>query len=245
MISQKRKLMKVMTLSLLALILISITGCLYPNDQTPGYQVSAREAVLTVQDAVDRFNEQTGLLPIQNSAEDVPVYEKYKVDFGKLKRMGFIAQVPTAAFENGGTYQFLIIDEETKPQVKLLDLTVFQAVADVQKKVDEYRLEHSRQNPAGIEIYPGFAVVDFNKLGTRAPDIISVYSRQSLNLLVNVQGQVRVDYGIDLATAIKKSDIQPQKDEDLRRILIEASYFVPVRSPVYRLVDGEPQAVQS
>jgi cobalamin biosynthesis Mg chelatase CobN len=230
---------------MLIMTLLSLTGCLYPGDQSTSSTALARESVLTVQDAVDRYKEKTGLLPIQNAKETVPLYEKYKVDFGKLKRMDYIAQIPTASYENGGSYQFLIIDEETKPLVKLLDLSVFQAVSDVQKKVDEYRSNHSDQNPAGDEIYPGFAIVDFKKLGSKAPDIISVYSRQSLNLLVSVQGQVLVDYGIDIVTAIKKSGIQPPKDEDLRRKLIEASYFVPVRSPVYHLVNGEPQAIQT
>jgi cobalamin biosynthesis Mg chelatase CobN len=237
------KFSRLLIISMLIMTLLPLTGCLYPDDQTTSSQSSARESVLTVQDAVDRYKEQTGLLPIQNAKETVPLYEKYRVDFGKLKRMDFIAQIPTASYENGGSYQFLIIDEETKPLVKLLDLTVFQAVADVQKRVDEYRSNHSNQNPAGNEMYPGFAIVDFNKLGNKAPDIISVYSRQSLNLLVNAQGQVLVDYGIDIATAIKKFGIQPHEEEDLRRVLIEASYFVPVRSPVYHLVDGEPQAI--
>jgi hypothetical protein len=237
------KLSRLLTISTLIMTMLPLTGCLYPDDQTPNSQASARESVLTVQDAVDRYKEQTGLLPIQNAKETDPLYEKYRVDFGKLKRMNFIVQIPSASYENGGSYQFLIIDEDTKPLVKLLDISVFQTVMDVQKKVDEYRSKRSNQNPAGVEIYPGFAIVDFNKLGTKAPDIKSVYSRQSLNLLVNPQGQVLVDYGIDIVTAIKKSGLQPQKDEDLRRQLIEASYFVPVRSPVYHLVDGEPQAV--
>jgi hypothetical protein len=240
-----RKLPRAMTACLLILILTSMTGCLYPNDQTPGSQVSAREAVLTAQDAVNRYKEQTGLLPIQNAEQSVPLYEKYKIDFGKLKRMGFISQVPSAAFENGGAYQFLIIDEETKPQVKLLDLAVFQAVGNVQKKVDQYRLDHSNRNPAGDEVYPGFPEIDFGKLAMSVPDIRSMYSHQPLNLLVNDRGQVLVDYGIDIAAALKKLSAKPTVSEDLRRLLVEASYYVPVRSPSYHLVNGEPQAIQT
>jgi hypothetical protein len=246
MYSRLSKLPRAITaVGLLILILTSMTGCLYPNDQTPGSQASAREAVLTAQDAVNRYKDQTGLLPIQNADSSVPLYEKFKVDFGKLQRMGFIAQVPTAAFENGGANQFLIIDEETKPQVKLLDLTVFQAVGDVQKKVNGYRQAHSNSNPAGVDIYPGFPEVDFGKMNMSAPDIRSMYPHQPLNILVNDKGQVFVDYGIDIATAIKKAETKPKPNEDLRRVLIEASYYVPVRSPVYRWVNGAPQAVKS
>jgi len=230
-------------LAILALFLLA--GCMYPEDQSPGNNASAREAMLTVQDAVDRYFEQTGLLPIQNADETIPLYEKYKVDFGKLKRLGFIAQVPGAAFESGGAYQFLIIDEETEPLVRLLDLTVFQAVVGVQKKVDEYRGGHANRNPAGDEVYPGYASIDFSKLGMKSPEIRSMYSRQSLNLLVDEEGQVFVDYGIDIATALKKAEAKPGADEDLRRSLIEASYFVPVRSPAYRLANGEPTAVRN
>ncbi|TFE29980.1 hypothetical protein [Cohnella luojiensis] len=240
-----RNFRRAMAIGVLSLSLFSLTGCLYPDDQTPGSNVNARQSVLTVQDAVDSYQEQTGLLPIQNAKESTPLYEKYKVDFGKLKRMDFLAQIPSAAFENGGAYQFLIIDEETKPLVKLLDLTVFQAVSDVQKKINEYRSGHGNRNPAGDERYPGFSTIDFGKLGAEEPDISSMYSHQSLSLLVNVKGEVLVDYGIDIATAVKKSGTEPRPNVDLRRILVEESYFVPVRSPAYRWANGEPQAVPS
>lgn len=237
------KVFRTSCLIILILSMLTLTGCLYPNDQTPGGNASARESVLTVQDAVDRYQEQQELLPIQNADEDVPLYEKYKVDLGKLQRMGFISQIPSAAFENGGIYQFLVIDEETKPTVKLLDLVVFQAVGNVQTKVNQYRSSHANENPTETELYEGFFTIDFGTLGISEPDIISMFSKQSLNLLVNKQGQVFVDYGIDIATAVKKAEVLPKQEEDLRRLLIEASYFVPVRSPVYHWVDNEPKAV--
>ncbi|RKP57067.1 hypothetical protein D7Z26_03525 [Cohnella endophytica] len=238
-----RFLSRAVALSFMCIVMLTLSGCLYPSDQTPGNDVSARQAVLTVQDAIDRYQAQTGLLPIQNASESIPLYEKYKIDFGKLKRMGFIGQVPSAAFENGGSYQFLIIDEETKPQVKLLDLAIYQTVGGVQKKVDEYRVAHGDRNPAGDELYPGFPSVDFSKLGISSPDVMSMYSHQALNLMLDSQGRVLVDYGIDIATAVNKSNAQPKADEDMRRVLIEQSYYVPVRSPVYHWVDGEPRAV--
>jgi hypothetical protein len=238
-----RKIARLIAVLMMASALMLIAGCLYPDDQTPGSNVSARESVLTVQDAVDRYKEQTGLLPMQNAGASVPVYEKYKIDFGKLKRMNFLANIPPIAFENGGDYQFLIIDEESKPAVKLLDLGVFQAVADVQDQVDEYRAAHAGNNPSAEEVYPGFSTVDFYRLPKSAPVIRSMYSQQSLNLLVNDRGQVVVDYGIDILTAVNKSKAAPGAGQDLRRKLIEASYFVPVKSPVYHWVSEAPQAV--
>ncbi|WP_256757280.1 hypothetical protein [Cohnella sp. WQ 127256] len=240
-----RKIPKVIVLGLLTMMLFSLTGCLYPDDQSKVGNGSARESVLVVQDAVDRYQEKTGVLPMQNADAKTLEYEKFRVDFGKLKRMDFIAQVPSTAFENGGGFQFLIIDEEMNPLVKLLDLAVFQAVTDVQKKVDAYRTSHANQNPSGDELYPGFQMINFKKLNMSEPKIKSMFSNQSLNLLVNEQGQVLVDYGTDVMAAVKKLNDQPQPEVDLRRVLIEASYFVPVRSPVYHWVNGEPLPVRA
>jgi len=230
-------------LALAALLLVALTGCLYPEDRTPRNDATAREAVLTVQDAVDRYKEQTGVLPIQNADETVPLYEKYKVDLGKLKRMGYIGRIPSAAFENGGNYQFLVVDEETKPLVRLLDVTAFQAVDSVQKKMDQYRSSRGNRLAAGDEMYPGLRSVDFAKLGMKDPGVRSMFSNQTLNWLVDEQGKVYADYGIDIATAAKKAGTEPASNEDLRRVLVEESYYVPVRSPEYRWIDGDPQAI--
>jgi len=226
-----------------ALALVALTGCLYPEDVTPRTEATAREAVLTVQDAVDRYLEKTGVLPVQNADEKVPLYEKYKIDFGKLKRMGYIGHIPSSAFENGGSYQFLIVDEETKPIVRLLDLPAYQTVGDVQKKVDQYRASRGGSIPAGDEQYPGFRSIDFSKLGMKDPGIRSMYSPQTLNWLVDEEGSVYVDYGADIAMAVRKAEKEPGEGKDLRRLLIEDSYFVPVRSPAYLWADGEPRAM--
>ncbi|XID94254.1 hypothetical protein ACF3MZ_06950 [Paenibacillaceae bacterium WGS1546] len=224
-------------------LLLASAGCLYPDGNSPGSDASARESVMLVQDAIDRYREQTGLLPIQNADESTPQYEKYKIDFGKLQRSGYLANVPKAAFENGGNYQFLIIDEIADPTVKLLDLNVFQTIADVQKKAAAYASANANRVPAGDERYPGFYALDYAKLGMKAPAIRSMYSQQTLELLVDGEGIVYADYGIDIATALRKENAAPLPEEDLRRALTEASYFVPVRSPVYHWTDGEPQAI--
>ncbi|MBN2984322.1 MULTISPECIES: hypothetical protein [Cohnella] len=229
---------------LAALVLLSLGGCLYPDDHTPGGSASAREAVNAVQDAVDRYQASTGLLPIVTADETVPIYEKYKVDLAKLQRMDYLGSIPRVAFENGGKDQFLLIDEETDPTVKLLDLTVYQSASDVQKKVDEYVSKRGGEVPLGEQLYPGFYVLDFAKLGTGEPDIRSMFSGQSLAFLTDEQGTVYLDYGADIATAAAKSETDPGTYDDLRRLLAEASYYVPVKSPVYKWVEGAPQATR-
>jgi hypothetical protein len=41
---------------------------------------------------------------------------------------------------------------------------------------------------------------------------------------------------------LNKSKVKPDADKDLRTLLVDSSDFVPVKSPAYRLVNGEPQA---
>lgn len=229
--------------AVLAIAMLATSGCLYPEDNTPGGEASARESINTVQAAVNLYFERTGLLPIQNADESVPLYEKYKIDLGKLQRTDYLGSVPSVAFEKGGRYQFLIIDEETKPQVKLLDIVLYQQVGDIQKKVNDYRSVKGDVNPAGAEAYPGYSFIDYGKLNIKAPDVRSVYSRQPLDLLIDATGQVYVDYAIDIATAITKAESPPKAEQDLRRYLIDASYYVPVKSPVYYWVGDAPQPI--
>lgn len=222
-----------------------LAGCLYPQDQTPGNGAPVHGSVMAIQDAVTRYKETTGVLPIMNADESVPLYEKYKIDFGKMKRTGYIESIPRHAFENGGSYVFLLINEEDDPQVKLLDATVHQAIADVQKKVTDYMESRGGEIPMGPEAYPGFHYLDFGKLGMDPPEIRSMFSLRPLELMADDKGTVYADYGIDIAEVLEKGHSPAREGEDLRRLLAEASDFVPVKSPVYRLVDGSPQAVEA
>lgn len=226
------------------ILLLVMSGCLYPEDQTPGQNATVHGTVMAMQDAVERYQEATGVLPIQNADASVPVYEKYRIDFAKMQRMGYVESIPKLAFENGGSYVFLIIDEETKPQVKLLDLSVHQIVGDVQKKVDEYRRDHGGRLPVEGEAYPGFSYLSFRMLNLSQPKATSMYSHSPLELMADGEGNVYADYGIDIAGALKKEEAPPTATEDLRHRLVNVSDFVPVKAPVYRYVNDGPQAVE-
>jgi hypothetical protein len=234
---------RISVLIICAALLLMISGCLYPKQYTPGQAVNVSGTVQAAQDAVNRYQQATGLLPIQNADASVPVYEKYRIDFPKMQRMGYIDSIPKLAFESGGPYIFLIVDEETDPKVKLLDAAVFQTITDVQRKVDAYKRESGGKLPVEGEAYPGFSYLDFKKLGMKQPDIKSMFSPRPLELMADSQGKVYADYGIDLAQQIREGNLAPSPEEDLRRILVERTPFVPVKSPEYRLVQDEPRAV--
>ncbi|MFC3803155.1 hypothetical protein [Cohnella sp. GCM10012308] len=225
-----------------ALALLPLAGCLYPDEYTPSNQVSAKESVSAVQAAVDSYRKDTGLLPIENASEGTPQYEKFRLDFAKLKRMGYVTEIPKEAFESGGSGQFLIIDEESDPKVKLLDLAVYQSIGTVQSKVNAYVLKHKGKQPVADEIYPDFRRIDYKALGIDDPAIRSMYTGRVLELMIDPGSAVYADYGIDIVKALEKSEAKPSETDDLRAMLADESFYVPVKSPVYRLVDGEPRA---
>lgn len=226
-------------LSLLVLLIMSLGGCMYPKEQQqPGS--GYRESVKRVQAAVDDYQEQKGLLPILTSDQTIPRYEKFVIDLNKLQQEGYLDEIPAAAFEKGGSAHFLVLDEETDPQVKLMDLVTVQKVNDIQRKVNLYKSAHGGKLPAGEELYPGLTSIDAKRAGTGTIKLSSVYSGQPLGFLMDQGGTVYADYSADIASAIDKNGSVPAADRDLRLELEQASYYVPVKSLPYLWTQGRP-----
>ncbi|MCQ6558043.1 hypothetical protein [Paenibacillus mendelii] len=232
-----------MSALLIAIMATALSGCLYPDDQLEQNQRPAKDSILNVQTIVDQYQKDTGLLPIQNSKPDTPMYEKYLVDFDKLQRMQYISDIPANAFEKGGSYYYLIINEETDPTIKLMNLVIYQRINDIQNSIKTYAGKNGGKLPEGDSVYPGFKRIDYTKLSLNEPDIRSVFSGQTLGTMMDAKGLVYVDYGIDLTQVITKQEgAKPGPEQDLREILVANSDFVPVKSAAYYLVNGEPQA---
>ncbi|OAB30948.1 hypothetical protein PMSM_21670 [Paenibacillus macquariensis subsp. macquariensis] len=230
---------------MMVMLLMSVTtGCLYPEGNS-SQSVSYRESVNRIQMAVDDFQKENGVLPIINANQDTPRYEKFRVDLVKLKAMGFMDEIPNTAFEQGGSGYFLIQNEETDPTIKVMDLVTVQKVNDVQQAVDKYKLQHANQLPNAQELYPNIYSIDLAKAGVPSIKLSSVYSGEDMVFLMDNNGQVYVDYAYDIMQVIDKSDHKPKDDEDLRVILLNSSYYVPVKSLTYKWINGAPAAVQS
>jgi len=227
-----------------AILLMLTSGCLYPKENSQS--APPKEAVRNIQSAVDQYYSEQGLLPMVNASKEVPVYEKFRLDFKKLQGKGYISSIPAAAFENGGNYYFLIIDEESKPLIRLQDIVSFQQVNDLQKRVNSYVAANGKP-PLSEALYPGFYAIDFEALAGKQPVIKSMFSGGTLQAMLDDEGTVFIDYGIDIMQRLQREeDISSWKNEDLRRLLIDNTEFVPVKSPAYRLnEDGEPVAVKS
>ncbi|WP_281886908.1 hypothetical protein [Paenibacillus sp. YYML68] len=238
---RKGRAMLLTRLSAVLVLLGLLAGCMYPNELRKENMLAGGEYVILVQSAVDQYKSKTGVLPIKNSEEATPLYEKYPIDFKKLLG-AYMSTIPSNAFENGGTARYVLIDVETKPTVKMLDLTSFQQTVELQRAVDEYR-SRTGVLPLAEKTAQGFHRIDFDKLKWKQTDVRSMYSVNTrLPFLIHDSGTVTIDYALEMMKLIDKKQLQGKlaPDDDLRALLAAESYFVPARSYAYRFVNGEP-----
>lgn len=229
-------------LALFLLLLPVLSGCMYPKELRKENQASIAESLLVVQHAVERYKEQTGVLPIKNSDQTTPLYEKYVLDMKKMMQGGYIGQVPGIAFEMGGSAMFVLVNPESQPEVKLLDLTRHQQAGDVERWVEEYRRANGGAIPSGEAAGPDVFRLDFDKLGKKPVQVESVYSRAYTTFLVGADGTVGIDYAADVMKAMEKRGMQSaESGSDLRALLVAESPYVPVKSFPYYWIDNEPK----
>lgn len=226
---------------LLGMLLTAFTlsGCMYPGEEKE-VGVNYRESVKRLQVAIDDYQQEEGLLPILNADESTPRYEKFRIDMEKLNKSGFLDDIPTTAFEKGGSAYFLILNEETDPVVKVMDLVTVQKVNDVQLQINRYKSAHGGEIPVLDELYPGLYTIDEKKAGTSSITLSSVYSGQPVQFMMDKDGNVYVDYILDIVTAINKNGGEHDDNKDLRLDLEQASYYVPVKSLPYLWVNEQP-----
>ncbi|WP_231506250.1 hypothetical protein [Paenibacillus sp. UNC451MF] len=234
-----------MMLSIVILCTV-LSGCMYPKEMRKENQIASGEFVVVVQNAIDQFHTKTGVLPIKNSDQMTPLYEKYPIDFKKLKERGLISNIPANAFENGGSAIYVLVDVETKPTVKMMDLSSFQQTVEVQKLVDDYKSKNKGQLPKGEAVASSFYRIDFAKMNKKPEQVNSVYTRQvMLPFLLDDAGRVSIDYSEEMMRLIDKKTLQSSltADQDLRELLVKESFYVPARSGPYHWVNGSPVPV--
>lgn len=227
----------------LTMLLLLTAGCMYPKDMRKENQATVTESLLLVQNAVNQYKEKNGVLPIKNSVPDTPLYEKYVIDLKKLIQGPYLGQIPSIAFENGGAYLFVLVNPEQKPEVKLIDVVAYQKTGDLQKRVDTYKAANNGAVPAGEEAGKDVFRLDFNKLGVKAEQVQSVFSRQYSSFVIDKQGTVAVDYASDIMQVMERKGMKSADAKtDLREVLVAESPFVPAKSLPYYWINNEPQA---
>ncbi|WP_209122583.1 hypothetical protein [Alkalihalobacillus sp. BA299] len=226
---------------IMILVTFLLTGCLYPSEQRVENQVPYPDQLMSVQQAVNQYKADTGVLPIQNREMDTPVYQKYPVDFRQLVPR-YLQNPPGNSFENGGVYQYVLVNvEEDEAEVKLIDLSVMREIQKLQMELNQYMRKNDLA-PIDEMIDTGLFTLKFDKLKYKeAPTVRTPYFGNELPLLIDNSGQILIDYRMDINMALQQFDHSYSYGDDIRDVLVKNYPFVPVFSIPYTINEqGEP-----
>src|SRR5690606_34943574 len=149
-------------------------------------------------------------------------------DFKRLAPK-YLEAPPGNAYESGGVFQYVLIDVETNPTVKVFDVRLAE-------KVNEFymRIQSQGYPPFKEKIADNVYSIDQKKLGYKEEKYyISPYTNNNLPFVINGKCEIYVDYISDLYQAMKdeKEDFSP--GDDIRKILYKDSPVVPAFSMPY------------
>lgn len=232
--------MKKLSFIILSCFMISLlSGCLYPEENLAQNQIPYEDQIVSVQTAVNKFkDENSGILPIKTKDMNTPLYIKYPIDFTKLIP-GYISDAPGNSYENGGIYQYVLVDVEKNPTVKLVDLRISEKIRDVSLRVQVYKDKHTYP-PIKETLSKGVFLLNYKKMGFKEdPFVVSPYSNKNLPIVMGNDGEFYVDYSTDLYEKIKDAKAL-KTGNDIRPILMNNSPFVPAYSLPYTIKDGQP-----
>ncbi|GIN92038.1 hypothetical protein J6TS1_23950 [Siminovitchia terrae] len=206
-----------------------LSGCFYPEDRKVENNIPYEEQIDSVQRSVEKFQEETGgLLPIKTKEADTPIYQKYPIDFKKLIPQ-YLETPPGNAYESGGVFQYVLIDVETNPTVKVFDVRLAE-------KVNEFyiRIRSQGYPPFKEEVADNVYSLDQKKLGYKEEQYYtSPYTNNNLPFVINGKGEIYVDYISDLYQVLKDEKKGFSPGEDIRKILYKDSPIVPAFSMPY------------
>lgn len=226
----------------LTVLSVLLSGCLYPDERKAENQVPSAFYLEATQKAIEQFQQDTGVLPIVTKQMDTPIFEKYEIDFRKMIPR-YMPDAPGNAFEKGGVYKYVLIDVETKPTAKLLNLGAVSTVADVQSAVNRYRGYYNKL-PIKDDLGNGYYSIDHEELGVKTWQVPSTVGQNFLPLVMNANGEVGIDYASDIAQLLREKKVEVPKNTDPRYVFARESMFVPAKSFPYELVNGEPRLLK-
>lgn len=204
---------------------------MYPEEKLVQNQVPYKDQLDSVQSAVNQYKEANGgILPIKTKDAETPIYQKYPIDFNKVVPK-YLSEPPGNAYENGGLFQYVLVDVEENPTVKLLDLRMAETIREI-----KMRINANGYPPFKDQIAKNIYTLDFNKIGYKEePVAVSPYTNQNLHFIISTDGEIFIDYRSDLYQAIKSSKLVLKEGEDIRHILVNESMFVPAYSLPYTI----------
>jgi hypothetical protein len=219
-----RKLAFLLTLSTALLIL---SGCLYPAEERSENSMPPEADIQNVQSAVENFQKnEDGILPIKTSSDNVE-YLEYQIDFTRISPQ-YLSDIPTTAYENGGNFQYVIIDAEEKPTVKLADLAIIEELRSLTLRINGMGEHVELGEQVGPNVYQ--LDLDFYNLEEN-PTVTSPYTGEPLNVYYSGGEEYVIDYRPDLNHIIENEGLELKTGEDIRKILYEYTPIVPIYSP--------------
>lgn len=223
-------------------LILFLTACLYPEERKAQNQIPYEDQLVAIQKAVDNYVQDHQVLPIMNRDLDTPIYQKYPIDFNKLIPK-YIQEPPGNAFESGGIYQYVLVNVEENPTVKLIDLRIVEAIRDYQFQINQYKREN-KYLPFGKVINKQLFQLNHEALGYESiPQVRSPITGNNLPFIVNGQGEIFVDYSQDLYQLLQEYGDEynfKEGQDDIRQIIVDHSPFVPIFSVPYTINNGEP-----
>lgn len=220
----------------LFLLLVSITlllsACMFPESERAENQIPYEDQLISVQNAVNQYrNASGGLLPIKTREMDVDQYIKYPVDFAKIVP-AHMSEIPTNAFETGGIFQYVLVDVDENPTVKLVDLRIPETI----RSVNIRKSANGGRTPISEILADNVYKFNHNVMGfDEEPTVVSPYSGRNLPLVVTGSGEIFVDYSMDLFSALQEYDGDIEAGQDIRFLLYEDNPVVPAYSLPYTI----------
>lgn len=214
---------------------------MYPEEEYSKNQRPNEAQLEVMQKAVDQYSMETGgYLPIQNRDMDTPIFQKYPIDYSKLREYQLIGEPPDNSFEKGGVYQYVIIHAETDPTVKVIDLRLTDKIREYNLKISDFRQRH-QYPPYGERVGGPVFRINYEKLGMdNEPYVFSPYSGNPLPVMINGGGELVIDYRPDIFQLLKEKEHSYKEGEDLRYLLTDFYSVVPIYSEKIVLSNGEP-----
>lgn len=207
---------------------LALMGCAYPEESRAENQVPDVDQLAAVQRAVTEFQVETGVLPIKDSAMDTDIFIKYKIDFDKLVPK-YIAAPPANSYEKGGLFQYVLWDAENNPTVKLVDLRVPERMREVNMRFMATAYPQYKD-----KIVEHIYTINFKNIGYKEDITVqSPYTTNLLPIIVTAEGNLYVDYTMDLYQFMQQQEITATPGEDIRALLAEAYPVVPAYSLPY------------
>lgn len=209
-----------------------LSACMFPESERAENQIPYEDQLISVQNAVNQYRDTSGgLLPIKTRDMDVDQFIKYPVDFSKIVP-DYMAEIPTNAFETGGIFQYVLMDVDENPTVKLVDLRMAETI----RAVNVRKSANGGQAPISEIIADNVYKFNHEAMGfNEEPTVVSPYSGRNLPLVITGRGMVYVDYSMDLYSALQEYEGELQQGEDIRFLLYEDNAVLPAYSLPYTI----------